>query len=277
VATQYNTAGLVTSVRNTRGDELISEYIYTYFFDGNQRTKTELAGTTTYCYDGLNRLSRTVLHNGTIQEYEFNSNGNRTRLTVTSGDGVSITTYTYDANDRIMRRNVDGAAEVFVYDNNGNMLLRYYGGVMVLQTFDLLNRMTTWTNGESSAVYTYNPDNMRRLKTVDGVTTEHIWIGTNIAIDRIGDDIVTFAQGRHGAVKSDYGWYVFNAHGDVVQLTDDDGVVTRWYDYDPFGNQLIDNADCANPFRFSGHYYDRHSGYIYMRARFYDSSFGRFF
>jgi RHS repeat-associated protein len=63
----------------------------------------------------------------------------------------------------------------------------------------------------------------------------------------------------------------------VVQLCDDDGNVIRTYDYDPYGNQLQDeDANDANPYRYCGEYYDIESGYTYLRARYYDSSIGRF-
>jgi RHS repeat-associated protein len=61
-----------------------------------------------------------------------------------------------------------------------------------------------------------------------------------------------------------------------VQLADDWGIVVRIYDYDPYGNQLIDNDDCLNPYRYNGQYYDFESGYIYLRHRYYDTSLGRF-
>ncbi|MCL2077835.1 MAG: RHS repeat-associated core domain-containing protein, partial [Oscillospiraceae bacterium] len=37
----------------------------------------------------------------------------------------------------------------------------------------------------------------------------------------------------------------------------------------------IDQLD-RNPYRFSGEYYDSESGYVYLRARYYDTSLGRF-
>ena len=275
--TRYNTAGLVVNVKNTVGKATISEYTYTYYYDGNQRTKKEFAGTTYYLYDGLNRLTTAILPDGTVQEYEFDDNSNRTSLTVTQGGSTSITTYTYDKNDRLTSETADGITTVYAYDFNGNMLSKSGGTVYVVQVFDLLNRMTSWTNGVSTAVYDYNPDNMRRSKTVDGVTTTHIWIGTDIAVDITGGNVVNYIHGRRGVVKSDYGWYVFNAHGDVVQLTNGFGTVTKFYDYDPYGNQLtgLDSFD-NNPYRYNGQYYDTESGYVYLRARYYDTSTGRF-
>ncbi|MDR2570582.1 MAG: RHS repeat-associated core domain-containing protein, partial [Oscillospiraceae bacterium] len=169
-------------------------------------------------------------------------------------------------------QNENGVITLYTYDFNGNILSKSGGTVTVIQTFDLLNRMKTWTDGVSSSVYDYNPDNMRRSKTVNGVTTEHVWLGSNIALDRTGGDVVNYIHN----IKSDYGWHVFNAHGDVVQLTDDYGTVIRNYDYDPYGNQLIDNDDCKNPFRYNGQYYDVESGYIYLRHRYMDTQLGRF-
>jgi len=62
----------------------------------------------------------------------------------------------------------------------------------------------------------------------------------------------------------------------VVQLTDAAGTVTQTYDYDAFGNQKIENPADSNPFRYCGEYYDAETGTIYLRARYYDPSVGRF-
>ena len=153
------------------------------------------------------------------------------------------------------------------------MLGKSVAGDATTQTFDLLNRMASWTDGTNAATYTYNPDNMRRSKTVDGTTTEHVWVGTEIALDISGGHVVSYVAG----VKSDHGWHVYNANGDVEQLADDSGNVVRRYDYDPFGVQLqgLDDLD-RNPYRYNLQYYDTESGYIYLRMRYYDPSIGRF-
>ena len=78
-------------------------------------------------------------------------------------------------------------------------------------------------------------------------------------------------------IHSNYGWYLYNAHGDVVQLTDSSGAVTKSYDYDPYGVALMDDdPGDANPYRYCGEYTDQESGYVYLRARYYDPSIGRF-
>jgi len=55
-------------MKNTKKQPLpifiISKYTYTYYLDGNQRTKTVAVDTSTYTYDDLNRLKTATLHDG---------------------------------------------------------------------------------------------------------------------------------------------------------------------------------------------------------------------
>ena len=71
-------------------------------------------------------------------------------------------------------------------------------------------------------------------------------------------------------------WYLYNAHGDVVQLTGGDGTVTRSYRYDAFGNEQEPDPADTNPFRYTGEYYDAETGTYYLRARYYSPGIGRF-
>ncbi len=76
--------------------------------------------------------------------------------------------------------------------------------------------------------------------------------------------------------KSGYTYYVQNAHGDVVNLTDADGAVTKTYRYDAFGVELNPVTGDINVFRYCGEYFDTETGSIYLRARYYQASIGRF-
>ena len=72
------------------------------------------------------------------------------------------------------------------------------------------------------------------------------------------------------------GYYLYNAHGDVVNLTNPAGASYRTYSYDAFGKQKNpDNFD-FNPFRYCGEYYDKESGNYYLRSRYYNPANGRF-
>jgi len=71
-------------------------------------------------------------------------------------------------------------------------------------------------------------------------------------------------------------WFLFNARGDVVALTDSTGNVIREYRYDAFGNELDPCDYDTNPWRFTGEYFDIETGNIYLRARFFNPRTGRF-
>ena len=144
----------------------------------------------------------------------------------------------------------------------------------MVQTFDALNHMTRYQKGSSYVTYSYYPDNMRKSK---GRIT-HVWIDDEIALDLVFTRIVVSSY-IHGnkLIQSGYGWYLYNAHGDVTALTNSSGEVIRNYEYDPYGKQRssVDTAD-NNPYRYCGEYYDKESGYTYLRARYYDPAIGRF-
>ena len=287
----YNSAGLVTSTVNRKGEQLLSQYDYTYYYDGNQRTKTDGSGTSTYIYDGRGQLTKAFLEDdtsdnfenateitpenqpagATIQEYTYDANGNRTKLKETNNGVVNETAYTYDKNDRLITEKKSSQTVTYTYDKNGNLTGKTDGTV---QVFDLLNRMTSYKKGGTTAAYTYYPDNMRKSK---GRIT-HVWIDDEIALDLVFTRIVVSSY-IHGnkLIQSGYGWYLYNAHGDVTALTNSSGEVIRNYEYDPYGKQRssVDTAD-NNPYRYCGEYYDKESGYTYLRARYYDPAIGRF-
>ena len=79
-------------------------------------------------------------------------------------------------------------------------------------------------------------------------------------------------QGTNNTTK----YYLSDGHGNVTNLTDSSGAIVKTYSYDAFGvEESIDSSD-ANPFRYCGEYYDSEIGQIYLRARYYDPTVGRF-
>jgi len=227
-------------------------------------------------YTGSYTLTIRASGGDTVQEFTYDAEGNRTKLTETKNGTVTETTYTYDKNNRLITEKMGSQAQItYSYDNNGNMTGKSDG---TAQTFDALNRMTRYQNGSSYATYTYYPDDMRKSKKVGTATaTEHVWLNDEIALDLSGTTVISSYIHGNKLITSGYGWYQYNAHGDVVSLADDYSYITRNYDYDPFGVQIGDNAGVDNnPYRYSGEYYDTESGYTFLRARYYDPAIGRF-
>jgi RHS repeat-associated protein len=71
-------------------------------------------------------------------------------------------------------------------------------------------------------------------------------------------------------------YYLYNGHGDVIQMVDRNGNVVNNYQYDEWGNILTSNETISNPFKYAGEVYDDETGLYYLRARYYDPSMGRF-
>ena len=126
--------------------------------------------------------------------------------------------------------------------------------------------------------YRYRPDGLRLSKSVNGVLTTHVWDGMHIVLELNASRQVInrFIRGRRLIRSDHHGWYSYNARGDVVMLMICSGVVLRTYRYTAFGVQISPVAGDTNPWRFAGEYYDRETGRIYLRARFFDPRIGRF-
>lgn len=275
----YNPAGWLSSKTNSDGTET-DTYILTYYSDGNLHTKTENGIATTYVYDGRGQLIR---ENDII--YTYDTRGNRSGKV----DGNTTICYTYNTDNALSREEYSNGTVIgYVYDANGNNIRKsvfseYIDGEGQSQseitndyimTYDPLNRMTSYSSSDVNATYTYGIDNMRRSKTVNGVTTNYIWDGGNIVAEADSENTITNRYFRGiGLIASKTGnnisYYQTNSHGDVSKW----GAVD--YSYDAFGNETT-ASNGNNPFRYNGEYQDLCSGLIYLRNRYYDPSIGRF-
>ena len=129
---------------------------------------------------------------------------------------------------------------------------------------------------------------MRYEKTLNGQTINHVWDGNQQIIADVIDnqfyEANCYIRGTNlvakynywNGKKSEYTYYTQNAHGDVVNLTDKDGKVTKSYRYDAFGVEKNIDENDTNTFRYCGEYYDKETATVYLRARNYNPSIGRF-
>ena len=305
----YNDANFITSLTNTKGSTTISGYEYTYYLDGNQKSKSDDTGRlTNYSYDALGRLTNETLtganDNNYSKVYGYNTRGNRTSMAVTGAD-IYTTSYSYDANNRLQRETKTAGGKIsyldYSYDPNGNQLSKvgystddavgvsentgiYVGGTgkdegytYEFDEYDAFNRLARVDNEKSVAEYSYKPDGMRLSKTVNGEKTTHIWDGANIVMDLRSDNTEDrYIRGVRLISSDIYGYYVFDAHGDVKQLTNLSGVVIKRYDYNAFGVEIGEDPFDANPWRFCGEYWDVETDTLYLRNRSYNPRNGRF-
>ena len=285
----YNAANLVTSLQNKKGLSTLSNYVYQYYLDGNQAQKNDHTGrSTSYAYDAQRRLTQEAesgAADAVTKAYRFDEAGNRLSMTVTGAESYT-TNYTYDRNNRLLTetRTSGGTQQVtdYTYDANGNTQTKTTGASSEQYTYDGFNRLVKVVNAAGTTTYDYRPDGLRNSKTVAGVKTAHIWDGQNMSAELNASGAILRAHIRGvGLIAEDDAagtrqYALYNAHGDVVQLNNTNGVVTREYQYDAFGNERNPDATDANPFRYCGEYFDAETGDIYLRARYYDPAIGRF-
>ena len=243
---------------------------YTYYRDGSMHTKTSGGVTTTYTYDGAGRLTSESSATSSIS-YSYDAANNRTSM-VNNG---TLTTYTYDANNRMLTETEGGTTKAYTYDANGNQLT----GDGATYTYNARGQQSGYSKDGVTASYTYLPTGLRKSKTVGITTTNYVWDGQNMVYEYNGTNTAGGTPYYYGltliSLKND-AYYLYNAHGDVVQLVVSGGSLGWNYEYDAFGNETTLREIDANPFRYAGQYYDKETGTYYLRARYYNPSVGRF-
>ncbi|GKH47843.1 hypothetical protein CE91St45_24050 [Oscillospiraceae bacterium] len=307
----YNSANLVISLVNRRGDTVVSSYRYTYYLDGNQKSKTGADGKVTdYVYDGMGRLARESEAEGNTISYAYDRFSNRSSMTVTGGETYT-TTYGYHPNNWLLTEEKRGKDTVetyrYRYDGNGNQVYREWSrtgpddgtpprvgyvpngfrrelATLEIRGYNGFNQTASlYADGERTA-YTYRPDGLRYGKTygsgADATGVTHLWDGQNIVaeVGATGVIVARYLRGANLIAREQDGalqYYLHNAHGDVVQRTDALGNLLKNYRYDAFGNEEHPEPLDVNPFRYCGEYFDRETGDYYLRARSYDPRTGR--
>lgn len=162
------------------------------------------------------------------------------------------------------------------------------------------NRLTTVKDGASAviATYTYDGDGQRLAKTASGVTITYHYFGGQLMYEtssqypeKITARYTRTPEGKlltinfyRVAGNSDY-YYHYNAHGDVVALTDSTGTVYRQYSYDPYGNVIsvkdgagasinMSTDDYNHAYTYAGYRYDKETGLYFLNSRYYAAGIG---
>ena len=313
---EYDLANQVIDLKNKKSSNIISSYAYAYYLNGNQLSKTDNNGKkTTYVYDTSGRLKSETETGGTENStytYVYDVNSNRTKMTVT-GHGAKVVDYTYDIKNQLITEKEGNWTTCYSYDKNGNQIFktkessvaRREGGfgdttgtilaanysvtldkdLIEQYEYNGINQLVSVTKDGAKTGYTYKVNGLRHTKSSQGNVIKHIWDGQNISAElKNGIIDAKYIRGVNllasisnaGTRKT----YLYNAHGDVVQLTNTSGNVLWRYEYDAFGVEKEitgqDTETDINPFRYCGEYFDKETGSIYLRARYYNPRIGRF-
>ena len=265
--------------------------------------------TAAYTYDMLGRITRETKTGREDISYTYDANNNRKQMTI----GNKTTAYQYNKNDELLRTDTlhtdTEKNDVVIYkkDKNGNRLATVNRSEIpaeakdtsyidvdvtlgdnqlndnVVNHYNALNQLTETLTKNYKVSFTYDAEGLRTGKTVNGEKTVYVWDGDQMVMELSkggavqkryirGNDLVYADKGEN----TEKTYYVTDMHGNVVQLLDESGNVTKTYEYDSFGNEVKPEKKDENPYRYCGEYYDKETEEVYLRARYYQPSVGRF-
>ena len=239
----YHSLYRLTSETITEGEK-VTGYTYAYDNVSNRILKTENGAATEYVYNALNQLV-----SDSETSYEYDLNGNLVRVIGSAQSAL----YEYNAENKLVRATVQNGSlvieESYAYDYEGNRTSK-----------------TTHRSDGVTEYVKYLNDNSSLTNVLAEIGSE----GSVQAYYTIGADLIS--QERDGNVSV----YLYDGHGSVVGLANESGVVTDSYVYDAFGNLIESTGTTANNYRYCDEQFDETTGLYYLRARYMDTSTGRF-
>jgi len=196
------------------------------------------------------------------------------------------TDFVYNSLNQLIRSTFAGVETLYTYDDNGSLKTRKTGDKTITYDWenDGENRLVgveiVEGNERTEIEYEYNENGIRVGKTVDGVETSYLidelqpYAQVLEEYDASGNLQAAYTYGED-LISRNGQFYHKDGLGSTRLLTDAFGGVSESYNYDAYGN-LITGDGSENPYLFAGEQRDVETGLDYLRARYYDSTLGRF-
>jgi RHS repeat-associated protein len=261
----YDGIGRLVKLTNKKGTVIVSEFFYAYDNNSNITSIKDSVGTTNYQYDKLNRLIQVKRPSGETIVYTYDARGNRKTLKGNSGMVDSKEqTYTFNLWDQVSKVVKENTTTEFEYEMQGLRLAKTKTTVQPTNS-DQNNSSQNPASSVEKVRYAYN--------NAGKVISEADANNKAIANYTWGPD--RLLAKRDVSTNKKY-FYLYNGHGDVVQLMDESGQIVNHYQYDEWGNIVEQEEAVRNDFKYAGEIFDDETGLYYLRARYYDPAIGRF-
>ena len=302
----YNKGNMIEKVINNNADNTqMSIYSYDYYLDGNVSKQNRNGVKCYYDYDEFSRIIDEDYDREEI-DYFYDAAGNRTLKKICDDNGDTDVNYTYDLNNRLLEESTNYYSKneidvtKYVYDNNGNQIKKIgyitkgvngspsqdlvseneLNNTYEIYKYNEFNEMTSFeSNKESKWEYAYLPNGLRYRKSNASHFDRYVWDRNgNIIAEMNGEGNLTskYVRGNKLISKDGNEYFGYDGHGSVVNISNESGKSIKSYDYDAFGVELNKDANDTNLFRYCAEQYDNETDSIYLRARYYSPSLGRF-
>ena len=302
----YNKGNMIEKVINNNADNTqMSIYSYDYYLDGNVSQQNRNGVKCYYDYDEFSRIIDEDYGREEI-DYYYDAAGNRTLKKICDDNGDTDVNYTYDLNNRLLEESTNYYSKneidvtKYVYDNNGNQIKKIgyitkgvngspsqdlvseneLNNTYEIYKYNEFNEMTSFeSNKESKWEYAYLPNGLRYRKSNASNFDRYVWDRNgNIIAEMNGEGNLTskYVRGNKLISKDGNEYFGYDGHGSVVNISNESGKSIKSYDYDAFGVELNKDANDTNLFRYCAEQYDNETDSIYLRARCYSPSLGRF-
>jgi RHS repeat-associated protein len=202
-------------------------------------------------YDRFDRPVKVVYGPGEVETFAYDAWGRLAKHT----RGKKAETYAYDHFGRLVEKAEDGVTTSYAYDAWGQRTRRVTkdaeGKVVSEETraYDKFGRLSEIASGGKSVRYAYDRAGRVARQVVDGrtISFEYTRYGRLAAKTLLGADGKTaemrYRYGKDGKIASRRANgvlqnYAYDAKGQLVAVTGEDGTVAERYVYDPAGNIL---------------------------------------
>ena len=173
----------------------------------------------------VNLTNGTVTNPATNTNLTFDGCGNQTSL---NGGGTFVINY--------LNEYTTFNGSPTTYDNDGDVLT-YNGWIYV---YDAQNRLTSASNGGTTASFYYDGLNRQIARSINGLITFSVWDGDWAILEEYGtSNTITqkYLQGYHGLVKTlqDNIYYYQDELGSTSHIASSTGSLLEYYKYNLYG------------------------------------------
>jgi RHS repeat-associated protein len=190
-------------------------------------------------------------------------------------NGVSTSTYNWDADGNLIQKTTDGTTTSYAYDYVNRLIAFGVNGATTTYSYDAFGNRVLETGTSTTYIF---PFKWYSIASSTGTGAKYSTT-TDYVFNPNGDTLVAtvdqqFASGNATGTAQTH--FIHPDHlGSTNVVTDASGAVSETTDYYPYGGTRIDTGSNVIGRKYIGDFSDQ-SGLLYLQARYMDPSRGQF-